>query len=133
MASAATSWITPVTSPMTSDATARAPVTPIRMMPTSLSLRNGRGGAFSNARLIPPESAEKTPRELQARKAKPMIVMLPRDSVTASITPPMSSGSSGDPAATCSTTNWRASASPSTYDPTTTPSTRSWKMDRTPK
>jgi hypothetical protein len=43
-----------------------------------------------------------------------MIDIAPRDSITESMMPPTVSASSGDPACTWSTTNWRASPSPMT-------------------
>jgi hypothetical protein len=118
---------------MTSEPMASTPVMPMSSRPTSLSFRNGRGGAFSKTRLIPFESAEKMPSALHARKPKLMMVMLPRDSMTASMTPVTTSASMGVPACTCSTTKSRASPSPRKYDPTTMPRTRSWKMERTAK
>jgi hypothetical protein len=66
-------------------------------------------------------------------KFEVITVMLPRDSIVASITPVTVSGSSGVPAWTCSMTKRRASPSPSSSEPTTIPSTRSWKIDSTPK
>jgi hypothetical protein len=129
----AASWRMPVMMPMATDATASAPVIPMSSSPTSLSCTNPRGGAVSKTRAIPVDIGENRPRAPHSRKRTLKIVMPPRDSMTASITPPTVSASSGDPACTCPTTNARASPSPRTNEPITTARTRSWNSDSSPK
>ena len=85
---------------------ASTPVMAISSRPTSLSFRKERGGALSKARLMPFDSAEKMPSPLHSRNAKPMMVMLPRESMAESITPVIVSASSGVPARTCSITKF---------------------------
>ena len=70
---------------MTSEATAKNPVSAMSSRPTSLSLRNGRCGAFSKTRPMPFDRAEKMPSAPHARKPMLMIVIAPRDSMTASM------------------------------------------------
>lgn len=85
--SAAAPCTIPVTIPITSDATAKTPVMAIRKRPMSLPCRKGRGRADSKARSMPLDSEEKTPSALHRRKAPLTMVIPPRDSITASITP----------------------------------------------
>ncbi len=82
----------------------------------SLSCTKPRGGAVSKTRAMPVDMAENSPSAPHSRKSTLKIVIPPRDSITASITPPIVSPSSGDPAWTCSTTKRRASPSPRMRD-----------------
>ena len=76
--------------------------------PTSVCFRNDRRGARANARLMPFASDEKMPSAPHSRKAMPMSVIVPRDSIVASIILLTVSASSGVPARPCSTMKSRA-------------------------
>ena len=102
----------PVTTPITRAASARMPASPMSVRPISVCFTNDRRGAGANARLTPFASDEKMPSAPHTRNPIPMRVIVPRDSIVASIMLPTVSASSGVARTTVSMMNSRAGPSP---------------------